>query len=366
MSQTPRLQAIDALRGFDMFWILGGERLFAALLLLTGWQGFALADAQMRHTPWHGFTFYDLIFPLFIFLSGVTLGLRPKYLPQLPAEQRRSHYRKAVKRLLLLLGLGVLYNHGWGGGMPMAVDQIRFASVLGRIGMAWFIAAMIVWHLRPRAQLWAAAGLALAYALLQGLWPTPDPYSAAGSANAWLDQALLPGITYQNAPLDPEGLLSHLSAALNALAGVWAGRWLTQSRSLSQRGWGLVLAGALCLALGWGMHPWIPVNKTLWTVSFVAVTLGWSLWLLALFLLLVDGWQWRWFGGLFALIGVNSIAIYLLSAWVNWDYTSLSLFGGVVAALPEPAQPLLAVIALLACQWALLAFMARRQIFIKV
>jgi len=95
--QPQRLLAIDALRGFDMFWILGGEKIFAALFLLTGCQGFALAADQMEHSSWHGFTLYDLIFPLFIFLSGVTLGLRPRYLPSEPAAQRTWTYRKSLK-----------------------------------------------------------------------------------------------------------------------------------------------------------------------------------------------------------------------------------------------------------------------------
>lgn len=115
-----RLKSLDALRGFDMFWILGGEAIFAALIVLTGWGGLHWFDKQMHHSTWHGFTFYDLIFPLFIFLSGVALGLSPKRLDKLPMHQRMPLYKHAVKRLLLLLLLGVIYNHGWGTGAPMA------------------------------------------------------------------------------------------------------------------------------------------------------------------------------------------------------------------------------------------------------
>ncbi|MBY5921831.1 transmembrane glucosamine N-acetyltransferase NagX [Ferrimonas balearica] len=360
-----RLQALDALRGFDMFWIIGGEKLFAALLLLTGWPLWQLAANEMLHSNWHGFTFYDLIFPLFIFLSGVTIGLQRQSLAGLPWAERQPHYRKALKRLLLLCVLGVLYNHGWGTGMPMALDEVRYASVLGRIGMAWFLAAMIAWHLPWRGQLLVGAGVALVYGLAQGLWGTA-PYSAEASLNTWVDQHLLPGITYRNAPLDPEGLLSHLSAALNALIGVWAGYWLRQPHSVWRRALVLAGAGALAIGIGWSLHGVIPVNKTLWTLTFVAVTVGWSALFLALFLVLVDGLQWRRMGHLFALIGVNSIFIYLASAWFDWGYTVDSLIGGVISALPEPAQALAAVIGLLALQWAVLAIMARRGIFLKV
>ncbi|MBY5992656.1 transmembrane glucosamine N-acetyltransferase NagX [Ferrimonas balearica] len=360
----PRLQALDALRGFDMFWIIGGEKLFAALLLLTGWPLWQTAAEQMLHSPWHGFTFYDLIFPLFIFLSGVTIGLQRQSLVGLPWAERTPHYRKALRRLALLCLLGVLYNHGWGTGVPLALEEVRYASVLGRIGMAWFLAAMIAWHLPLRGQLLAGLALALAYGLAQGLWGAA-PYSAEHSLNAWLDQTWLPGVTYQNATLDPEGLFSHLSAALNALVGVWAGYWLRQPRGLWQRCAVLAGVSALLCGLGWALHPWVPVNKTLWTVSFVLVTLGWSGLFLAAFLALVDGAGWTRLGRAFALIGVNSIFIYLASAWVDWGYTASSLLGGVGRAWPE-AGPLVSVLGLLGLQWAVLALMARKGLFLKV
>ena len=97
-----RLASLDALRGMDMFWILGGQSLFAALFVLTGWTGWKAFEAHTVHSVWHGFTFYDLIFPLFIFLSGVAMGLAPKRIDHLPFDERKVYYRKAGKRLLLL------------------------------------------------------------------------------------------------------------------------------------------------------------------------------------------------------------------------------------------------------------------------
>ena len=111
--QKRRLASLDALRGMDMFWILGGEKIFAALFILTGWTGWQVAHGQTLHSNWHGFTFYDLIFPLFIFLAGVAMGLSPKRIDHLPFSERRVYYAKALKRLFLLAGFGVLYNHGW-------------------------------------------------------------------------------------------------------------------------------------------------------------------------------------------------------------------------------------------------------------
>jgi predicted acyltransferase len=143
-----RLLSLDALRGFDMLWITGAQGIFAPLAALTGWQIWRWADGQMEHVSWNGFAFYDLIFPLFVFLSGVTLGLSPRHLPSLSWPDRRRSYMRALRRLFLLIFLGILYNHGWGHGVPANPSEIRYASVLGRIGIAWFAAAMIVWHVK--------------------------------------------------------------------------------------------------------------------------------------------------------------------------------------------------------------------------
>ena len=132
-ANKPRLMSLDALRGFDMFWIIGGEGLFAAMFALTGWAGWQIAAGQMLHSQWHGFTLYDLIFPLFIFLSGVALGLSPKRLDKLPLQQRAPLYRHAIKRLALLIGLGVLYNHGWGTGVPLDPEPLDPEGVLSTI-----------------------------------------------------------------------------------------------------------------------------------------------------------------------------------------------------------------------------------------
>jgi predicted acyltransferase len=147
-----RLLSIDALRGFDMFWILGAEQLFAVLFIITGLSIFDAAAAQMLHSQWHGFTAYDLIFPLFIFLSGVSLGIAAKPFSELGDNKRKQLLRHGIKRLLLLLLLGIIYNHGWGSGIPISADNIRYVSVLGRIGLSWFVAALLVWYISERMQ----------------------------------------------------------------------------------------------------------------------------------------------------------------------------------------------------------------------
>ncbi|MBW8184424.1 transmembrane glucosamine N-acetyltransferase NagX [Shewanella nanhaiensis] len=373
-AKTPkrRLMSLDALRGFDMFWILGGEALFAGLLLWTGWHGWQWADAQMHHCQWHGFTFYDLIFPLFIFLSGVALGLSPKRLDKLPMAQRMPLYKHSVKRLLLLLFFGVLYNHGWGTGAPVAIDEVRYASVLGRIAFAWFFAAMLVWHTSFRTQVLVTLGILVFYGLAQLLIPVPGygagVFSPEGSINAYVDTHLLPGITYQNRALDPEGILSTFPAIANAMAGVFVGHFIVKEHAKGE--WYKVLimliTGALVLGCGWLLNLVIPVNKDLWTSSFVLVTTGWSMILLAVFYAVVDVLKWQKAAFPFVVIGCNAIIIYLASSLIDWKYTAQSLFGGVVNAFPSSAQALMAAICLLLVQWLLLFWMYKRGVFVKV
>ncbi|WP_339143187.1 transmembrane glucosamine N-acetyltransferase NagX [Pseudoalteromonas galatheae] len=373
-NKPKRLASLDALRGMDMFWILGGQSIFAALFVLTGWQGWKAFEAHTLHSPWHGFTFYDLIFPLFIFLSGVAMGLSPKRIDHLPFNERKPFYLKALKRLLLLCAFGVLYNHGWGAGIPMDPDGIRYASVLGRIAFAWFFCALLVWHTSLRTLAYVGVGILIFYWLLLCFIPVPGGQAGdlsangVGSWNAFIDTYLLPGISYQNRPVDPEGVLSSLPAIVNAIAGVFAGRAIANAQTQGEWKTVGILAGSgvLVLALGWLWDMQFPVNKELWTSSFVLVTVGWSAILLAVFYAIVDVMSFQRWAYPFVIIGANSIIIYLASSLVNWTFISKSVFGGVIAAVPTAWQPLIAVFALLAVQLLVLHWMYKRRIFVSV
>ncbi|MFC3034685.1 transmembrane glucosamine N-acetyltransferase NagX [Pseudoalteromonas fenneropenaei] len=372
--EKKRLASLDALRGFDMIWILGGQSIFAALLVLTGWQGWQTFAAHTEHSLWHGFTFYDLIFPLFIFLSGVAMGLAPKRINHLPSTERIIYYRKALKRFALLCLLGILYNHGWGTGIPADLSEVRYASVLGRIAFAWLLCVLLVWHLSLRQVAFAGVGILLAYWLLLCFIPVPGgsagdlSQGGAGSWNAWVDSVFLPGISYQNRAVDPEGILSSFPAVVNAIAGVFAGRLISKSSDIGE--WKvagqLFAAGLMSLALGWSWDLQFPVNKELWTSSFVLVTVGWSAMLLAVFFVLVDILPGQRLAYPFVIIGANSIIIYLASSVVNWEFIRNSLFGGLIAALPNEWQPLFAVLGLLLVQLLVLHWLYKRKLFISV
>ncbi|MCF7516438.1 DUF5009 domain-containing protein [Pseudoalteromonas sp. L23] len=373
-NKPKRLASLDALRGMDMFWILGGQSIFAALFVLTGWQGWKAFEAHTLHSPWHGFTFYDLIFPLFIFLSGVAMGLSPKRIDHLTFNERKPFYLKALKRLLLLCAFGVLYNHGWGTGIPMDPDGVRYASVLGRIAFAWFFCALLVWHTSLRTLAYVGVGILIFYWVLLCFIPVPGGQAGdlsangVGSWNAFIDTYLLPGISYQNRPVDPEGVLSSLPAIVNAIAGVFAGRAIANAQTQGEWKTVGILAGSgvLVLALGWLWDMQFPVNKELWTSSFVLVTVGWSAILLAVFYAIVDVLSFQRWAYPFVIIGANSIIIYLASSLVNWTFISKSVFGGVIAAVPTAWQPLIAVFALLAVQLLVLHWMYKRRIFVSV
>ncbi|MEW6984077.1 transmembrane glucosamine N-acetyltransferase NagX [Colwelliaceae bacterium 6471] len=369
--KSTRLLSIDALRGFDMIWILGAEGVFAALFVLTGHSYFEIVAGQMEHSTWHGFTAYDLIFPLFIFLSGVSIGLSSKPFGSYDKTSRKNKHLSALKRLVLLCGLGIVYNHGWGAGIPMSLDEIRFASVLGRIGIAWYVTTLIVWYCRASMQWWIVCSLLIGYWILLAFVSIEGfgagNYSSTGALNVWFDQALLPGIHYQHLPIDPEGLLSNMTSIVNALVGAFVGRHIVKLSHVPIRLLRHLLLAALaflCVGYTWGQI--FPINKTLWTSSFVLITLGYSLALLCVFYYLIDVLKIQRVAKILAVIGTNSIVAYLGTSLVNWSYTSTAIFGGVITAFPLSYQQLMAVVFMVLVQWLVLYWLYNRKIFIKV
>jgi predicted acyltransferase len=128
----------------------------------------------------------------------------------------------------------------------------------------------------------------------------------------------------------------------------------------------MALSGLVLLALGWLLNPLIPVNKDLWTPSFVLVTSGWSLLFLALFYATIDVLKWQKWSFVFVVIGTNAIIIYLGSSLIDWQYITRSVFGGVIQAFPSASRPLVGVVGFITVQWLILWWMYRRNIFIRI
>ena len=364
---SDRLLSLDALRGFDMFWIVGGREVFLALLaLMVGKQWLVTPDqlawftAELHHPEWNGFTFYDLIFPLFIFLTGVSM---PFALAKRVARGDSTFqlYWKVTRRAVLLVLLGLICQ----GLLKFDFANLRCASVLGRIGLAYFFAALISFHTSTRGR------VAWIVVILLGYWAAmmliPVPGFGAGNLQPgqtladWIDRRFLPGKLYKIVR-DPEGILSTIPAIATCLLGVLAGQWLRESRrSGLVRAAALLIAGAVCLLLGGLWSQSFPLNKNLWTSSFVLWAGGWSLLLLGLFYLVIDVWGWKKWAFFFAVIGVNAITIY-----VGHDFIDFPAVGQLIFSRAPIYKALLLPSATVATEWLFLYVLYRSRIFLRL
>lgn len=371
MKDTPprRLASLDALRGFDMFFIMGGGMLLYTLGACYPDTFFATLQRQVVHSAWNGFTFEDLIFPLFLFLAGMSFAFSAARALQ-TGRGRMALQRKVLRRGLTLVALGVLYN----GALTLPEEGIRYASVLGRIGVAWMLAATLVLWCR-RAYLYIiGVAILLGYAALLAWCVAPDApigaggYTMEGSIVGYVDRLLLPGRLLLGVH-DPEGILSTLPAVVTALLGYMAGERVRRANvniTGGRTALELAVAGAVLLAAGWGLDGVCPVNKNLWTSTFVCVAAGWSLLLFAAFYYVIDVRQWHRWAFPFVVIGMNSVTIYLAQAFINVEYTTSQLFGGVVRLIPSLLGSVLYWAGYTLVCWLLLYFLWRKRIFLKV
>ncbi|MDA1266621.1 MAG: DUF5009 domain-containing protein [Planctomycetota bacterium] len=354
----PRLRSLDALRGFDMLWIAGGAAVLQALASSPGGWLFTRLAEQTEHVEWHGFTLWDGIFPLFLFLAGVSLpfSFTARRARGATEAQLRWH---ALRRGVVLVLLGAVYN----GLLTFDFDTQRWASVLGRIGLGWMFAALIVlrWERTASLAKWTA-GILLGYAALL-LIPVGGSLALEPGHNVvdWFDRELLPGRLHRQVR-DPEGLLATIPAVATALSGVLAGRWLMGPADGGSKVLGLLKASGAALVGGLLIGLVQPINKNLWTPAFVLWTSGGSLALLALFYWWIDvrGHD-RWCFPLIV-IGTNAITIYLLGRFVDFEAITLVLFGRARGAL----HPALFAAWPLLLQWGVLYELYRRRLFLKV
>ncbi len=349
-----------------MFWIVGGDDLARALGAWWGTpQGHRFAE-QFEHVEWEGFRFYDLIFPLFLFLVGVVLPFSLKKY-QVPDQPKRVIYGRIVRRVMLLFVLGLVYNNG----LQFRFESLRYAGVLQRIAICYGIAALIFLLTSVRTQ------LILFVAILLGYWAilmyVPSPDSRAGDLTkptnlaGYIDRHYLPGEIKQSyyGFGDNEGLLSTIPAVATALLGVLAGQWLISSGSRWMKAGGLVLGGLACLGLGIVWSGYFPVIKILWTSTYVLVAGGWSLLLLALFYTVIDVIGLRAWAFFFNVIGVNAITIYVASRIVPFPEISQFFLAGA-ARLSGSFGPVLLAMGTLLLEWLLLFHFYRNRIFLRV
>lgn len=363
-----RLLSLDALRGFDMFFIMGGAPLFVALAMLWPTPFFQAIAGQMDHVQWNGLTHHDTIFPLFLFIAGISFP----FSLEKQREQGMSEaaiYKKIIRRGITLVFLGCVYN----GLLAFDFGHLRCASVLARIGLGWMFAALLFVHFKWQVRVGVTLLILVGYWLAMAFVPVPDaggagPFTFEGNLVGYIDRLFLPGRLHEKI-FDPEGLLSTIPAIATAMLGMFTGEWIKlQKEGVTDRKkvLGLVGAGAVLLAVGLLWSLVFPINKKLWTSSFVCVVGAYSVWIFALFFYIVDVLGWRKWTFFFKVIGVNSITIYLAQVFINFTFTTDALFGGFIGLFPETAQPLLGAIAYIAVCWGFLYFLYRQRIFLKV
>jgi len=380
-----RLQSLDALRGFDMFWIAGGGGIFAGLASLTGWAPLVWWEKQLEHVAWHGFAFEDMIFPLFLFIAGISFPFSMAKRMENGVSQK-SMYRQIFKRGLLLVLFGMIYNGllnfafvkvgsaSETGMLSFDWSKMRFASVLGRIGLSWMFAALIFMNTRKtRIRIIWCAGLLIFYWLLLALVPAfdnpgADRFSMEGNFTSYFDRLFLPGKLYKGIH-DPEGWLGIIPATVTALLGMFTGwfvMWRKEGLSELRRTGYMAIAGVALVAVGLLWNTVFPINKNLWTSSFVCFVGGLSLLLFSLFYLIIDVWGYRKWSFFFTVIGMNSITIYMAQQMIRFSHTSNFLFKGVIDWFPESWAPFLGSCGYMAVCWAFLYFLYRQKIFLKV
>lgn len=361
-----RILSIDTLRGFDMLFISGAG---TSLLLLEGNTGLAWVDAiaqQMEHPAWNGFTFYDFIFPLFLFIAGVSLPFSLNKGLSL-GKGKTNLYRKALRRMLILIALGLLYKNA-----PITFfepSQIRLGSVLGRIGFAGFVTTLLYLNFSAKARIgWVAGILVLYYAALF-LIPVPG-YGAVnlsfeGNLVGWFDRTFLPGRLLQGT-YDELGLLTQLPALCLTVLGAAAADTLRSNLTDARKLQRLLLAGVVCVGLGltWGLH--FPINKHLWTSSFILLTGGMAFLSLGLFFWIIDMLHFRRWAFFFQVIGLNSLTIYLAYRFINFGHTAELLLGGLYAPIPEAWHGVFQSLGALVLVWFFLYFLYRKKLFLKV
>jgi len=317
------LISLDAFRGFTI----------VLMILVNNPGSWSYVLPPLRHASWHGCTPTDLVFPFFLFIMGVAMAFSFAKRSE-GTTGRSSLYYQILKRTILLIAIG------WLLALYPRFDfaHMRIPGVLPRIGLCYFFASMIILHLKPRGQALTAALILLVYWALMVLVPfsgkLPDHWSYDSNFAKYFDSLIIKGHTWKP-DFDPEGLISTLPAIVQTMLGYFTGMWLRSKATDMEKTVGMFMAANLSLVLGLFWSYWMPINKQLWTGSYVFYTVGIALHFLAISYWLIDIKGYQKFTKLFIIFGSNAIFAYAGSSFIakNMYVWKIPVGGGGKAGL---------------------------------
>lgn len=362
--------SIDALRGFDMLFIMGFSSLVISICSIFPGGADCWLARTMEHPQWNGFSHHDTIFPLFLFLAGMSFPF--SYAKQVSLGASMHHiYIRIFRRALILVCLGLAYN----GFFSLDFEHLRMCSVLGRIGIAWMCAALLYINFKPVTCAVICGCLLVGYWLLVCFVPAPDvsggdPLTMQGTIVGYVDRLITPGrLIYDGGRFDPEGLLSTIPAIVTAMLGIFTGEFvrIPEDRiSGNRKTLYMFGAAAVMLALGllWSLS--FPINKKLWSSSFVLVVGAYSVAMFSLFHYIIDVRKWTRWTLFFRVIGMNSITIYMAQRIFSFESINRFFLGGLAGMLPEQWAAVLLECGYIIVSWLFLYFLYRKNIFLKV
>ena len=369
MEPDKRLLSLDTLRGFDMMFIMGFAAVVTAICRLFPGGDQSWLALQMSHVAWDGLRHHDTIFPLFLFIAGISFPF--SYAKQLSKGATGGQvHAKIFRRGLILVLLGFIYS----GLFDLKWSTLRFYSVLARIGLAWMFAALLFVHFKPKARAVIAAVLLVGYWLLLKFVPAPDapgadPFSLEGNLVGYIDRTLWPDHLYRRGLFDPEGLLSLVPAIVTAMLGMFTGEFVRVDDgkiSGSKKTLWMVFAALVMLGVGLLWSLVFPINKALWSSTFVLVVGAYSLGMFALFYYLIDVRGWKGWTKFFEVIGLNSITIYMAQRIIPFSSINKFFLGGLSELCPEPVGKLILAIGYFMLCWLFLWFLYKKKVFLKV
>lgn len=374
LPQTNRYQSLDVLRGLTV-----------ALMIVVNTPGsWSTNFVPFLHAPWHGLTITDLVFPSFLFVVGNAMSFS---LARLRDRGGAVYFKKVIRRTAIIFLIGLLltafpfFRVVEGSLVPYDFTSIRLLGVLQRIALCYGIAATLVYFLRLRACLLTGSVILLAYwgAMYFFGDPGPDPYSLEGNAARKLDLWLIgAGNLYRGEGIafDPEGLLSTFPAVVNVLAGYAVGIFIQGQGARVKTVSRLLLLAGLLLVVGYSWDLLFPINKKIWSSSFVLVSVGYVTGLLALLVYLLEVRNWKSWAYFFEVFGRNPLLLYVLSGVLvrimlmvpvngsslkNWIYE-----GVFTGTFPPKIASLFFALSFMLLIWLIGWIMDRRGVYVKV